>query len=172
MRLKYLMCIAALLPAICIANDRLNAGETLSNNAFIMSPNGNYSLVMQSDGSLVMYRADGSKRHGMAKHGTHANMQYDGNFVEYSGSTAIWNTQTGGRCPCPSYHYLRIWDNGDLTIDYGDFPMAGHLIGRIWSLGRDPNPLTSITGMVEYELPPGKRPSAVPVPFFPPSYSN
>lgn len=172
MRLRHLICMAVLLPVTCVAKDRLNAGETLSNNAFLLSPNGNYSLAMQSDGSLVMYRADGSKLYGMAKHGSYASMQYDGNFVEYSGTNAIWSTQTGGRCPCPSYHYLRIWDTGDLTIDYGDFPMVAELMGRIWALGPDKNPLTTITGMVEYNLPPGKRPTAIPVPSFPPSYSN
>ena len=69
-----------------------------------------------------------------------------------------------------SYHYLRIWDDGNLTIDYGVIPMINY--GRIWALGPDPAPLTTTTGLAEYGFPPGIRPDLVPNPYLPSSYAN
>lgn len=115
------------------AADILYPGQTLENGNFIKSLNGQYVLVMQSDGSLVMYRTtDGTVRYRMAKLGSYAIMQTDGNFVEYAGSTAIWNTVTGG---WPGY-WLHIYDNGDLKIEW--FTASHSFFNVVWSIGADP----------------------------------
>lgn len=50
---------------------------------------------MQSDGTLVMDRSDGSVRYAMAGGGNIAVMQNDGNFVEYDSAwRPLWRTGT------------------------------------------------------------------------------
>jgi hypothetical protein len=150
------------------ANDVLKVNETLSNDQTITSPNGRYSLIMQSDGSLVMYRNDGTIRFSMAKHGTVAVMQADGNFVEYAGSTALWSTGTAGCCNHPGWPipYLRITDDGNLRVEsLGPAPA--------WQIGPDPSPngTRQVTGMVPM-APPGIPPLNPPALPNPPAHDN
>lgn len=101
----------------------------------------------------------------MAKLGSFAVMQGDGNFVEYNSSNApLWNTGTGGRCPCPNPHYLRIFDDGNLAIIYGVVPQID--VGVIWSIGPDPAPIGTAVGVSE-PIYPGPRPATLPQPSMP-----
>lgn len=148
--------------------DGIRQTGILRDDASIRSPNGKYSLIMQRDGSLVMYRSDGSVRYRMAKHGSYAILQWDGNFVEYDQSgKVLWNTETGGKC-CPSY--LQIYDSGNLALR-GPWPNVFPTY-TFWSIGDDPFPgvppgtpakrfpTTSVA-------PPGPPPSAAPYVTFP-----
>ncbi|RJG08421.1 hypothetical protein [Massilia cavernae] len=96
---------------------------------------------MQTDGSLVMYRQDGTKRYGMAKNGNIAIMQGDGNFVQYSNSWhPLWNTETGGN---PNA-YLHIQDDGNLVV-YGPTGIP------LWNIGaestaNDPTQIGDVVG--------------------------
>lgn len=171
MRNSLIFCILAfILASPSFAQDRLHPGETLENDRFIQSPNGKYKLIMQADGSLVMYRSDGTIRYSMEKRGYHAVMQEDGNFVQYKFAyrDPLWSTGTGGRCPCPNPHYLRIWDDGDLTVTYG---MLGQVqYGTLWSLGPDPKPPATGPVMMYEPVLPGPRPTYMPDPYLPSSY--
>ncbi|MGW8392459.1 hypothetical protein [Pseudoduganella sp. HUAS MS19] len=130
----FLGCILAFLCSLSQASDRLLQGYILRDNQSIVSPDGKYSLIMQSDGSLVMYRSiDGSVRYRMKKYGAYAIMQTDGNFVEYnSNNAAIWATNTGGKCgSC----WLQINNDGDLLVGY--FSPTGNFGMVVWSIGPD-----------------------------------
>lgn len=137
--------------------DILTANQSLSNGAYISSPNGKYSLIMQTDGSLVMYRNNGSIRYSMEKRGTYAVMQSDGNFVEYAGSTPLWSTGTAGCClPTWPQPYLRITDDGNLRVEsLGPAP--------VWQIGPDPEPIYTSTGYpMVLVYPSGTGPSSPP----------
>lgn len=151
------------MPEIAVAKDRLLPGESIRDNQFISSANGKYTLIMQSDGSLVMYRADGSIRYSMAKRGTFAVMQQDGNFVEYVGeipdpTKALWNTGTWNCCSISPYLVIR--DDGNLLIEW--VSSDGGVGGSPWNIGPDPlrpslnYPLTEV-------LPSAAPPTGVPV---------
>jgi hypothetical protein len=99
------------------ANTKLCVGKELTSPSFH-----DYSLVMQSDGNLVLYsrrfnpiRALWSS--GTAGHqGAYAVMQSDGNFVVYSSTgTALWNSGTAGH---PG-SYLALQDDGNVVVYSG-----------------------------------------------------
>ena len=50
----------------------------------VLSDNGRYFLIMQTDGNLVMYRNDGAVRFATYRFGHREVMQGDGQFVEYT----------------------------------------------------------------------------------------
>jgi hypothetical protein len=61
------------------------------------------SLTMQTDGNLVLYQSDGSVVWTTGTSGQDCSasqcvaiFQFDGNFVVYNGSTALWTSGTGG----------------------------------------------------------------------------
>lgn len=157
------LCLFNLLTLIMISNvyskDRLLQGESLSNDQYISSPNGKYRLIMQTDGSLVMYRSDGSVRYRMEKYGTFAIMQHDNNFVEYRGTTALWNTGTSN-VSCPYACYLQIHDNGDLGIEW--MSPSGNMGGGWWGIGPDPVPAPSPGYPLTVLAPSGPPPSYPP----------
>ncbi|MCY0916528.1 hypothetical protein [Massilia antarctica] len=96
-----------------VAAEKLSGNDRLERGQYLQSAKAAYSLYMQPDGSLVMYRKDGTVRHRMSKHGEFAIMQYDGNFVEYSKfAVALWNTGTPGNPGA----WLRIQDDGNLVV--------------------------------------------------------
>jgi hypothetical protein len=74
---------------------------TLTAGQAIWSPNGQYTLKMQTDGNLVEYGPDGTALWASGTYGTgssnHVTMQTDGNLVIYtSAGTALWASGTGG----------------------------------------------------------------------------
>jgi hypothetical protein len=92
------------------ANTVLTAGQSIS------SPNGQYQLIMQSDGNLVVY---GPGSQAIWDSGTYGNpgasaiMQGDGNLVVYSSAgTPLWNSGTYGNPGA----YFRLQDNGEAVI--------------------------------------------------------
>ncbi|NHZ97581.1 hypothetical protein F2P46_17895 [Massilia sp. CCM 8734] len=104
-----LSCIATL----GFAASTLTPNEFLVRGQYLQSPQGAYTLNMQSDGSLVMYRNDGLVRYRMSKNGEFAVMQGDGNFVEYSKfAVPLWNTGTHGN---PG-EWLSVQDDGNLVV--------------------------------------------------------
>lgn len=112
------------------AASTLAPGQILQRGQFLQSNNARYTLNMQSDGSLVMYRNDGAIRYSMAKNGSYAIMQSDGNFVEYSNTnTALWNTGTWGN----SGSWLNVQDDGNLVVYRSNST-------PIWNIGAEPSP--------------------------------
>ena len=89
---------------------RLNPGD------FLKSPSGLYSLVMQSDGNLVLYTADGTaiwNTHTWNNPGAYMVMQNDGNLVVYNQSNAaLWHSHTWNK----GASTLKLQDDGNLAL--------------------------------------------------------
>src|SRR5687768_11402669 len=94
----------------------LQPGESMVRGETISSNNGNYDLVMQDDGNLVLYR-DSDDRALWAS-GTHGDavsqvvMQHDGNLVVYGFPNPLWASDTWGK---PG-SYLVVQDDGNVVI--------------------------------------------------------
>jgi hypothetical protein len=103
----------------------LNEGESLVRGQWLKSNNGEYTLILQDDGNLVLYGRGkalwNTNTHGLAA--KNLVMQSDGNLVLYGYSGALWHSKTHGY---PG-SYLVIQDDGNVVI----------YIGRlaIWSTG-------------------------------------
>ncbi len=97
-----------------LAEDRVATGQILGSGGGLRSPNGVYTLLMQTDGNLVLYRQGGVPvwSTGTSTPGTYAIMQTDGNFVLYRpGPVAVWSTSTGAR----NSNFI-LQDDGNLVI--------------------------------------------------------
>jgi methionine-rich copper-binding protein CopC len=93
-------------------NGVLLPGEAIS------SPNGQYTLVLQSDGNLVKYNSSGAAMWSSGTAGqtvTQMIMQADGNLVLYNGSQPVWASNTAGHPGA----FLSVGNNGALTITSG-----------------------------------------------------
>ena len=87
------------------ARDSMTGGESLARGESLYSPNGNYKLILQDDGNLVLYKVMYRKKrirpNALWNSGTvgravkQAVMQKDGNFVlyDYEGRP-LWNSKT------------------------------------------------------------------------------
>ncbi len=102
--------------ASATVSDTLWANGTLTEGQYLHSPNGQYQLIMQGDGNLVVYSGGTAIwASSTAGHpGARAVMQGDGNLVVYLGSTALWASGTGGHAPAA--FYLAMQSDGNLVI--------------------------------------------------------
>ena len=106
----------------------LSAGQQLNQNDYLSSPSGNYQLILQDDGNLVLYRSPGPNEvvewasNTQGQDSQYAIMQTDGNFVIYGPGgppNALWSTGTHGSTDCS----LTITDNSPppgVTLDIFD----------------------------------------------------
>jgi hypothetical protein len=87
----------------------------------VICNHGNYRLILQADGNLVLYREHvQGQPYGEAlwhshTHNTPASvcyMQTDGNLVVYAGTTPLWNSNTAG---FPGA-FLAVQDDGNVVI--------------------------------------------------------
>ncbi len=105
----------------------LGPGQALASGASLVTPGGQFHLVMQSDGDLVMYDARDRALWSTRTEG-HPNalavMQSDGNFVVYSSSSkALWWSHTEGH----NGAWLAVQANANLVV-YGPN-------GPLWASG-------------------------------------
>jgi hypothetical protein len=99
------------------ANDRLNANECLNPNEKLTSANGCFTLIMQGDGNLVIYRNSNGKATWSSKTSrsctNRACMQGDGNFVAYDcHDRATWSSKTSRN----EGSSILMQDDGNLVI--------------------------------------------------------
>jgi outer membrane protein assembly factor BamB len=100
--------------------DRLSSGERLGVGESLASPGGQYSLVVQDDGNLVLYDQDGQAVWAAGTDGREvasATMQDDGNLVLYSANNeAVWASDTYGN----ERAYLVVQDDRNVVIYSAD----------------------------------------------------
>jgi hypothetical protein len=101
----------------------LSAGQQLNQNDYLLTPSGNYQLILQDDSNLVVYQSPGSNQvprwssNTQGQDSQYAIMQTDGNFVIYDSSqppNALWTTGTRGSPNC----VLAIKDSEDTMSGY------------------------------------------------------
>ncbi len=97
--------------------DKLLAGEQLKENAKLISANGEYSLVQQPDGNLVIYNTEKKATWASGMNGQNVKrcvMQKDGNLAQHPGGydLAMWSTNTKGNAGA----YAKLQDDGTLVI--------------------------------------------------------
>lgn len=103
-----------------VVSDRLSEGEELKRGESICSNNGKYTLVLQEDGNLVLYKVEEKLKKALWSSGTFNRavnrcvMQQDGNLVIYGFSEAIWDTHTSGRPGA----FIVMQDDGNLVMFY------------------------------------------------------
>jgi len=97
----------------------LASGAELTAGQCLISPSGQYELIMQSDGNLVLYYVASSKAyplwatHTVGNTGDHVVLQTDGNLVVYSsGGTGLWYANSYGNPGAT----LALQDDGNLVI--------------------------------------------------------
>ncbi len=103
--------------------NQLRAGQQLGQGQRLVSPNGRFHLVMQTDGNLVLYDggpglnpfwATGTWSLPADRRPTHADMQNDGNFVLYNDAgQPAWAAGVYGSFINP---YVELQDDGNLVI--------------------------------------------------------
>jgi hypothetical protein len=105
----------------------LTANQELTSNQSLASCNGDYTLIMQGDGNLVLYQgstalwASGTVGSGADE----AIMQGDGNFVLYTSSgSAVWASNTPGNAGA----YLDVQNDANVVI----YSASG---AALWSTG-------------------------------------
>lgn len=92
----------------------LSDGASIYGGDYLLSPDGSYKLILQSDGNLVLYYNGGALWASGTTNasGDHAVLQGDGNFVIYQGGTALWNSHTGGS----GGDVLNVQNDGNVVI--------------------------------------------------------
>lgn len=114
-------------PAPAPERDRLVAGQQLNAGQRLVSPNGQFVLLMQNNGNLVEYAADNRVvwATGTSAPDSILRMQDDGNVVVIApGNMPVWATGTDGNPDVT----LELQDDGNLVV-YAQ----GHR--AIWSTG-------------------------------------
>jgi hypothetical protein len=103
-------------------SDRLNPNDRLLQGQFITSADGRFTLILQGDGNLVLYKPGGRPIWATGTSGpvTEAVMQQDGNFVLYTPQGPIWASNTQGN------NVLVAQNDGNLVMYNG----AG---GAVWA---------------------------------------
>ncbi|HEX8001282.1 MAG TPA: hypothetical protein VF519_01150 [Mycobacteriales bacterium] len=98
--------------------DRRTSNQLLQPPHYLKSPNGLYTLEMQHDGNLVIYKPShiavwATGTNTAANEGAYAVMQNDGNFVMIRpGGVTVWSTGTGGHTGA----YIRLQDDCNLVV--------------------------------------------------------
>lgn len=109
----------------------LESGASLSLGSELLSTNGNYRVIVQEDGNLVLY----SRAHALWGSGTNGKganlliMQDDGNLVLYNSSHPVWATGTNGHGSTT----LVMQDDGNLVLyDASNHPIWGSGTNGRW----------------------------------------
>ena len=105
----------------------LAANVSLTSSQSLASCSGDYSLIMQSDGNLVLYQGSTAlwASNTVGSGADKAIMQGDGNFVVYTSSgTPVWASNTAGNAGA----YLAVQNDGNAVV----YSASG---AALWSTG-------------------------------------
>ena len=103
------------------------ANVSLTANQSLASCNGDYSLIMQGDGNLVLYQGGTAlwASNTVGSGADEAILQGDGNFVLYTSSgTPVWASNTAGNAGA----YLSVQNDGNVVV----YSASG---AALWSTG-------------------------------------
>ncbi|WP_410210341.1 hypothetical protein [Aquirhabdus sp.] len=108
----------------------LTLGQRLSAGDSLLSPLGNFRLLMQLNGNLVIYARSNQSvvwQSHTTGAGNWALLQSDGNFVVYdpAGSLPMWNSETG-RVNVSAERFIALQDDSNLVI-------YDPLLAPVWS---------------------------------------
>ncbi|MFB9964046.1 hypothetical protein [Sinosporangium siamense] len=101
--------------AVDKTDDKLTSGEILKPSESVKSDNGQYKLIQQNEGNLVLYGPGNKALWATPTSGepTYATMQREGNLVIYSAANRpLWSTNTAGNPGA----YLTVHNDGNLVI--------------------------------------------------------
>ena len=105
-------------------SNTLTPNQYLSINGSMTSTNGQFQLILQQDGNLVLYRL--ANHHALWSSKTNgqdamrAIMQADGNFVLYNfDGKPLWSSKTNGQ----NNAFLTMQDDGNVVIYKPDVPV-------------------------------------------------
>jgi hypothetical protein len=152
------------------AADQLCATHSLGLDQYIHSSDGQYKLLMQDDGNLVLYGPNGATwaSNTVGSGGTSVNMQGDGNLVIYTPSgSPVWSSntapssndrlvmQTDGNLVIYSQGGLPLWSSRGGLTGYSAFQLrAGQSLAAgqaLWSTdGRYEAVMQTDGNFVEY----------------------
>ncbi|AZA83407.1 curculin domain-containing protein [Chryseobacterium lactis] len=107
--------------------DYVNKGYKLRGGEKLYSSNGNYYLIFQNDGNLVLSNRNGNAIWGAGteRRGDRAEFQNDGNLVIYDRyNKSIWSSNTFGK----GAEKLMVQNDGNLVI-------YGRNLNPVWSTG-------------------------------------
>ncbi len=108
--------IAAGAVSLHAAGSALTPGQSLNPGDFLVSNNGNFTLIYQTDGNLVLYRQDGTPIWWTGTDGTApgaVSVTSDGDVVMTDADgNAVWATGTGGHAGAS----LDLQDSGALQL--------------------------------------------------------
>jgi hypothetical protein len=91
----------------------LRAGDRLMPGQRMYSSDGQFHLLMQTDGNLVVYGPNGVLWDAIGPAGSHVIMQNDGNLVLLSATgSVVWNSQTGRK----GATHASLEPNGNLIL--------------------------------------------------------
>lgn len=91
----------------------LTSGQYLKPGQYRRSPNGIYTLIMQTDGNAVLYKGRTALWASVTnRKASTLIMQRDGNLVVISGRTPVWASNTGGSTGA----YLAVQSDSNLVI--------------------------------------------------------
>ena len=91
----------------------LKSGQYLKPGQYRRSPNGVYTLIMQTDGNAVLYKGRTALWATMTnRKSSSLIMQRDGNLVVVSGRTPVWASNTAGNTGA----FLAVQDDSNLVI--------------------------------------------------------
>lgn len=100
----------------------LRTGQSLRAGKFIKSCDGNFNLVFQTDGNLVLYQS-GRALWSSGTHGSGATrvvFQEDGNLVIYGKTGPVWSSNTFGNIGAR----LVVQNDGNVVVySYADRPL-------------------------------------------------
>ncbi|SDQ57287.1 curculin domain-containing protein [Thermostaphylospora chromogena] len=100
-------------------DDMLTAGEILKPRQSVKSSNGQYKLIQQVAGNLVLYGPGNQALWSTPTSGTlaYTTMQKEGNLVVYSATNKpLWTTKTAGNPGA----YLKVQNDGNLVVYSAD----------------------------------------------------
>jgi hypothetical protein len=140
------------------AADQLCAPHSMGLDQYIHAPGGQYKLLMQDDGNLVLYGPNGATwaSNTVGSGGTSVNMQDDGNLVIYT-STArpVWASSTAGT---GSGNHLVMQDDGNLVVytSAGKAVWASALTTKVHRVGWPTAMVASTLDLVVVDLSGGR----------------